>query len=66
MNEAPQSKDCAKPDAHKKHLCFQMYEGIHLKDPDTYRAIVQNAQYRCEMCSRTACEAQHLCHPVKI
>ena len=57
--------DC-KHDQHDKHLCYLMYEGFHYEKPDEYRAMVQNAQFRCQNCGRTAASETNLCSPVKI
>ena len=55
-----------KSQTHENHLCHLMYEGFHLSNPDEYRQIVQNAQFRCENCSRTAKRSEDLCAPIAI
>lgn len=51
---------------HEEHLCYLMYNGFHNDHKEEYKNMVQDAQYRCEFCSRTAKEAKHLCKPVKL
>ena len=53
-------------DKHKNHLCFLMCEGWHLSHREEYKAIVKNAEYRCQACDRTAQKADNLCEPVKL
>jgi hypothetical protein len=56
---------CKNPN-HNQHLCFLMCDGFHYSHPAEYKAMVQNAEYRCQNCSRTAKEAAHLCEPIKL
>ena len=53
-------------DGHKEHLCFLMYEGFHYAHKDEYRALVQDARFRCENCGRTAKAAASLCAPIEL
>ena len=53
-------------EGHKEHLCFLMYEGFHYSRKDEYRALVQDAHFRCENCGRTARSADNLCAPVEL
>lgn len=55
--------DCTDAE-HGRHLCFLMYEGYHLNNKQAYRELVQDAQYRCQQCGRTARSAGSLCDPV--
>ena len=48
---------------HGKHLCFLMYEGFHLNHRTEYKALVQDAQFRCQQCGRTAKSKESLCMP---
>jgi len=57
--------DC-KNAGHQNHLCHLMYNGFHLKNPEDYKATVQDAQYRCQNCGRTAHREQNLCSPIKL
>jgi hypothetical protein len=43
-----------------------MYEGFHYSRKDEYRALVQDAHFRCENCGRTARSADNLCAPVEL
>ncbi|UCC23771.1 MAG: hypothetical protein JSW23_09930 [Planctomycetota bacterium] len=53
-------------DVHNEHLCFLMYDGFHLKEKEGYKQMVQDAQYRCENCGRTAKSDKNLCGPVAL
>jgi hypothetical protein len=57
--------ECKSP-AHEKHLCHLMYEGFHYSHPQEYKEKVQNAQFRCQNCSRTANQEEDLCAPVAL
>ena len=59
------NKSCTS-DVHDEHLCFLMCEGLHYKDKEAYKAIVQDAQYRCQNCGRTAKSEKNLCEPVAL
>ena len=60
-----QNADCTS-ESHNKHLCHLMYEGFHLSNPQEYKAIVENAQFRCQNCGRTASQSEHLCEPIAL
>ena len=60
-----QKPECA-TGHHEHHLCFLMGDGFHFSNKAEYKAMVQNAEYRCENCSRTACAARHLCAPIPL
>jgi hypothetical protein len=53
-------------DGHNEHLCFLMYEGFHLKNKEAYKQMVQDAQYRCQNCGRTAKSEENLCAPIAL
>jgi len=53
-------------DKHGEHLCFLMYEGYHYEHRADYKALVQDAEYICRNCSRTAKDAARLCAPEKL
>ena len=57
--------DCASPE-HEKHLCSLMYEGYHFDHPGEYKEIVQDAQFRCQNCGRTAHQGDQLCKPISL
>ena len=56
---------CTSPE-HREHLCALMYEGFHYDHRDEYKAMVQDAQFRCQGCGRTAKLAKNLCDPVEL
>ena len=53
-------------DVHNGHLCFLMSEGFHYNSKDAYKEMVQDAQYRCQNCGRTAKSEKNLCDPVPL
>jgi len=67
MSEATieHNQDC-KSTLHDKHLCFLMHEGLHYHEPQKYKELVQDAQYRCQQCGRTAKSDANLCMPVSL
>ncbi len=65
MADMQDNPEC-KSEQHKKHLCYLMLDGFHLSNPAEYKAIVQDAQYRCQSCGRTAKSSDDLCDPVAL
>ena len=61
----PHNKTCSDAE-HGRHLCFLMYEGYHLNNKEGYKALVHEAEFRCEHCGRTAKNAGSLCAPVRL
>jgi hypothetical protein len=55
--------DCPSPHHNTEHLCYLMYEGFHLSNPDEYKVLVKDAKFRCQQCGRTAHSADNLCMP---
>jgi hypothetical protein len=53
-------------EAHHEHLCYLQYEGFHFADKAAYKALVQDAQFICRNCGRTAKSADNLCAPVAL
>jgi len=67
MAELKTSHNVSCADAeHGKHLCFLMHEGYHLSNKQGYRELVQDAQFRCQQCGRTAKSAGSLCDPIAL
>ena len=54
------------PTAHTKHMCQLMKEEYHLNYPAEFKALVQDAQYRCNNCGRTVKNAASVCAPVAL
>lgn len=48
---------------HTGHLCFLQCEGYHYSHKAEYKALVQDAQFICQDCGRTAKSAASLCAP---
>jgi hypothetical protein len=55
-----------KSEGHNKHLCHLMYEGFHFSHSQEYKEIVQNANFRCQNCDRTANQGETLCEPIAL
>ena len=66
MNETHDHNENCSSDTHHQHLCFLMHEGFHYQQPQQYKALVQNAQCRCQQCGRTAQQDTNLCMPVSL
>ncbi len=62
---ARHNQDC-KDEKHREHLCFLQYEGYHYGHRAEYKALVQDAQFLCQNCGRTAQSAENLCAPVAL
>ncbi|MHC5088407.1 MAG: hypothetical protein ACYSOT_02215 [Planctomycetota bacterium] len=65
QNELQENTVCASEN-HGAHLCHLMYEGFHFKHPQDYKEMVQDAQFRCQNCGRTAKESEQLCEPIDL
>ena len=48
---------------HTNHLCYLQFEGYHYAHKPEYKALVQDAQFICQNCGRTAKSAANLCAP---
>ncbi|MHC4725852.1 MAG: hypothetical protein ACYS17_01350 [Planctomycetota bacterium] len=59
------NESCAS-DVHNEHLCFLICDGFYETNRDAFRAMVQDAQYRCQICGRTASSRKNLCDPVTL
>jgi len=51
---------------HSEHLCYIISQGFHLTDEQEYEALVEDANFTCERCRRTAKSADNLCVPVSL
>ena len=59
------SESCAN-DVYNEHLCFLICDGFYETDKDAFKAMVQDAQYRCQICGRTTKSEKNLCDPVAL
>ena len=48
---------------HANHLCEMVKRG---EDVETYKALVKNAKFMCEICGRVAAKAENLCEPIPL
>ena len=53
-------------DVYNEHLCFLICDGFYETNKVAFRAMVQDAQYRCTICGRTAKNKKNLCDPVAL
>ena len=60
-----ENSDCASEN-HGTHLCHLMFEGFHFSHPQEYKEMVQDAQFRCQNCGRTAKKSEQLCEPIEL
>lgn len=51
---------------HDRHLCYLTNLHFHQSNWAEYKHLVENAQYVCQLCGRSAAEKDRLCKPVKI
>ncbi len=51
---------------YNQHLCFIISQGFHLTDEQEYKALIEEANYTCERCHRTAKSDLNLCVPVPL
>ena len=63
--KTPHNEGCA-GDAHNRHLCYLMYQGFHYSNREEYKALVQDAEFVCQNCGRTAKAETSLCAPIKL
>ena len=65
MNDAKKAQHNQKcgDEKHNEHLCYLQYEGYHYGHKPEYKALVQDAQFICQNCGRTAKRAANLCAP---
>ncbi|MBM4153418.1 MAG: hypothetical protein FJ221_00090 [Lentisphaerae bacterium] len=56
------NRDCT-CGTHTEHLCYLQYEGFHYAHRAEYKALVQDAQFICQGCGRTAKRSDSLCMP---
>ena len=50
-------------EGHSEHLCILTNQYLHINDPEKYRAIVRDPEFKCQFCGRTAKSDQNLCYP---
>ncbi len=53
-------------ESHDKHLCYIVSQGLHLGEPEKYKELVKNAEFRCRHCNRLAKSADNLCEPEEL
>ena len=51
---------------HEHHLCYIISQGFHLSDEQEYRALIENAAYKCKHCGREAKSETNLCIPAHL
>jgi len=53
-------------ESHDKHLCYIVSQGLHLSEPEEYKQLVDNAEFKCRHCGRLAKSGDNLCVPEKL
>ena len=51
---------------HGQHLCYIISQGFHLSDEPEYKALVEDAQYKCNHCGRVSKSDANLCVPARL
>ena len=51
---------------HTDHLCYMISQGFHLSDEQEFRALVDQPEYKCNRCGRTAKSSDNLCMPAPL
>jgi hypothetical protein len=51
---------------HSQHLCYIISQGFHLSDEQEYKALVENAEYKCSHCGHAAKSNTNLCVPAHL
>jgi len=52
--------------SHTEHLCYMVSQGFHISDEQQYKALLENARYRCNRCGRVAASDANLCVPAAL
>lgn len=55
-----------KKSGHKVHICAMKESGFDKKNPDKFKAIIENPKYKCGTCGAKAKKSENLCRPVKL
>lgn len=63
--EIQHNTEC-KSESHDKHLCYIVSQGLHLSEPEEYKKLVNDAEFKCRTCGRLAKSADNLCVPEKM
>jgi hypothetical protein len=53
-------------EGHSRHLCILTDQYFHLNDPEKYREMVREPEFKCKFCGRTAKSDRNLCYPVEL
>lgn len=65
VEEKTGNPEC-KSETHNRHLCYIVSQGFHLSDAETYKALVKDAEFKCQTCGRLAKSGDNLCVPEKL
>ena len=64
VEEKMANNECRASGVYNEHLCFLVCDGFYETNRDAFKEMVQDAQYRCTICGRTAKSEKNLCDPV--
>jgi hypothetical protein len=62
VDTQPNNTECH-TGVHTEHLCYIIAQGFRLSDEEDFRALVNNPEYTCRHCGRTAKNGENLCVP---
>jgi hypothetical protein len=51
---------------HSEHLCILTGHHFHIHEPEKYRAMVKEPEFKCQFCGRTAKSGKNLCYPIDL
>ena len=50
----------------QKTLCGHIEDELQIKDPETYKKLIQPATHFCEGCGRSASKPENVCKPKEL
>jgi hypothetical protein len=51
---------------HTEHLCYLISQGFNISDTQEFKALIEDAEYRCDHCGRHAKSYTNLCVPMHL
>ena len=57
--------DCNEKE-HKMHMCELKESGFDKKDPEKFKEITKNPQFKCGNCGAETNKSRNLCNPKKL
>ncbi len=66
MTEKAIENTACQDENHEQHLCSLLCRNVDMLDKDAYGMLTREARFRCQVCDRTAHNAENLCDPMKL